>query len=350
MANNNRHNTAFVVGSVLGAVAGAAVALWKTPYSGEELRTKLGASGGHETTGAQAYTATPAAGTTTTVTGERSIKDKVLSSVEKTLAPVVGVELGKTANGSGATVMDSGEIRVNTGQPGLATAPAAGDATGTDRITGNRAKLDADKWAKAYGTSASAAAAETEVTRPSTPVAETRATRPSTPVEETTTTMEDAAANPEYGTTLLRHPHAWTDGTEKEAASGTGTERITGGRGKVDAGKWAEAYGTTVPESDSGYASKEAESASQTGLGSKPAYPGNDQTGHQPVDREAPDSNVGDVSGSAGARAEEPDLKVEDAATVDDLTTPQVHRVPDSQKETGDSGYHPFPKLGGKER
>ena len=342
MARNNRHNTAFVVGSVLGAVAGAAVALWKTPYSGEELRTKLGASGGHETTGTQAYTATPAAGTTTTATGERSIKDKVLSSVEKTLAPVVGVELGKTAKGSGATVMDSGEIRVNTGQPGVATASTAGGAAGTDRITGNRAKLDADKWAKAYGTSATSA--ETQVTRPSTPVAET------TTSAETATTMKDAAANPEYGTTLLRHPHAWTDGTEKETASGTGTERITGDRGKVDAGKWAEAYGTAVPESGSGSASKEAESASQTGLGSKPAYPGDELPGHPPVEHEAPDDSIADVSPNAGERAEESDLSVENAASVDDLTTPQVHRVPDSQKDTGEASYHPFPKLGGKER
>ena len=378
MANNNRHNTAFVVGSVLGAVAGAAVALWKTPYSGEELRTKLGASGSHETTGAQTYTATPAASTTT---GERTLKDKVLSTVEKTLAPVVGVELGKTANGSGATVMDSGEIRVNTGTPGVAATASTEAQTGPGRLGLSRDKVDAGKWAEAYGTSAettaSAPAASatpledeagtTMLRHPhawqdgseaatTTSVGKTETVGASDTTDPSATaasTYGDAEGEPEptgYGTTMLRHPHAWTDGSEDETASGA--RRITGSRSKVDPGKWAEAYGTTLPEGGSGYASKEAESASQTGLGSKPAYPGNDQTGHQSVDREAPDSNVGDVSRGAGARAEEEesDLTVQDAASVDDLTTPQVHRVPDSQKETGAAAYHPFPKLGGKER
>lgn len=338
MASNNRHNTAFVVGSVLGAVAGAAVALWKTPYSGEELRTKLGLPGATGTTTAQAYT-------TTTTTAERSLKDKVLSSVEKTLAPVVGVELGKTANTSGATPMDSGDIQVKAdyGTTMLRHPHAWTDGgetttagTGTAKSGLSRDKVDAEKWAKAYGTAPSKTSAETQVTRPDTPVA------------ETTTTMDDAAANPEYGTTMLRHPHAWTDETEEETTSGTGSERISGSRTKVDAEKWAQAYGTT-PDSGSRYASKEAESEAQTGLGAKPAYPGNDQSGRQPMENEAPDSSVADVSQDAGVRSGESDLSVEDAASVDDLTTPQVHRVPDSQKEIGDASYRPFPKLGGKE-
>ena len=36
-----RHTTAFVVGFVVGGLAGAAVTLWKTPWSGTQLRAML---------------------------------------------------------------------------------------------------------------------------------------------------------------------------------------------------------------------------------------------------------------------------------------------------------------------
>jgi hypothetical protein len=36
-----RHTTAFVVGFVVGGLAGAAVTLWKTPWSGAQLRAML---------------------------------------------------------------------------------------------------------------------------------------------------------------------------------------------------------------------------------------------------------------------------------------------------------------------
>ena len=96
MARNNRHNAAFVVGAIIGGLAGSAAALWKTPYSGDELRAKL-AGGDPAAAGHKVDTGAPM-----TTSGQgRSIKDKVLSTVEQTLAPVVGVELGKTANDSG---------------------------------------------------------------------------------------------------------------------------------------------------------------------------------------------------------------------------------------------------------
>jgi hypothetical protein len=38
---NTDHSAAFVVGSLLGGLAGAVLALWKTPQSGPELRTRL---------------------------------------------------------------------------------------------------------------------------------------------------------------------------------------------------------------------------------------------------------------------------------------------------------------------
>jgi hypothetical protein len=39
-----RHTTAFVVGALIGGVAGAAVVYWRTPKSGQEVRTELTAA------------------------------------------------------------------------------------------------------------------------------------------------------------------------------------------------------------------------------------------------------------------------------------------------------------------
>lgn len=134
MARNNRHNAAFVVGAVLGGLAGSAAALWKTPYTGEELRTRIAGGGetGHDHD-------VDVRKVRTTNAYEPSLKDKVLSTVEHTLAPVVGVKLGKTANESGEVAPDS--IYVSAGQqrsettsmgPGAGTRPTQ-DVFGRDR-------------------------------------------------------------------------------------------------------------------------------------------------------------------------------------------------------------------------
>lgn len=102
MAKSTRRNTAFVVGSVIGGVVGAVGALWKTPYSGEELRSKLGMGSSDSTT----VNASRRSNVTTTYENRSdgtSFQDKVLGKVESTLAPLVGVSLGKTANGSEGT-------------------------------------------------------------------------------------------------------------------------------------------------------------------------------------------------------------------------------------------------------
>jgi gas vesicle protein len=106
-----RHNAAFVVGSVLGGLVGAGVALWKTPYSGSELRSMLsGGSTGHDGAGSRSNE-------------PLRFSSKLLSQVENTLAPVVGVKLGKTANDSGpATAPVEREVTIST-----ATSPM-GDA------------------------------------------------------------------------------------------------------------------------------------------------------------------------------------------------------------------------------
>lgn len=88
MAKKKSGNKMWIAGAVLGAVAGAAYALWKTPMSGQELRSKL--SPGPVTEPDRVHTNT---------VRTPSAADKLLSKVEQTLAPIVGVELGKTANG-----------------------------------------------------------------------------------------------------------------------------------------------------------------------------------------------------------------------------------------------------------
>ena len=80
-----RHTAAFIVGSVAGGLVGAVVALWKTPQSGPELR-------------AQITSATDPNNPENQLPRHSS---KALEVIESVLAPVVGVELGKTANGSG---------------------------------------------------------------------------------------------------------------------------------------------------------------------------------------------------------------------------------------------------------
>lgn len=85
---SQRNTGAFVAGSVIGGILGAAVALWKTPKSGPELRAGL--TGG-ERSGAVTYRA--GAGETT----GRRFSNPVLGFVEKATAPIVGVELGKLA-------------------------------------------------------------------------------------------------------------------------------------------------------------------------------------------------------------------------------------------------------------
>lgn len=84
----NRHNGALVFGALLGGAVGAATALWKTPYSGEELRRMIGLPPSDD-------------GADIGVAGKpQTIGDRALAFVEQATAPIVGVNLGKTANDS----------------------------------------------------------------------------------------------------------------------------------------------------------------------------------------------------------------------------------------------------------
>lgn len=87
---SQRNTGAFIAGSVLGGIVGAAVALWKTPQSGPQLRASL--SGG-ERHGAVPYRTQSG----DVDTAERRFSNPVLGFVERATAPIVGVELGKLA-------------------------------------------------------------------------------------------------------------------------------------------------------------------------------------------------------------------------------------------------------------
>lgn len=80
-----RHTAAFIVGAMAGGLVGAAAALWNAPKSGRDLRTAIA----NVTDPESAYNTAP------------HISSRALNTVEHFLAPIVGVELGKTANGSG---------------------------------------------------------------------------------------------------------------------------------------------------------------------------------------------------------------------------------------------------------
>jgi gas vesicle protein len=128
VANKNRHNAAFVVGAVLGGLGGAAAALWKTPYTGAELRRKLtGATKSSGNVEVREIRATPGQ--------ERSFKDKLLSTVEHTLAPVVGVQLGKTANDTGQASPGTGSVSTGQQMDSLTSmGPGAGSRPSTDTV------------------------------------------------------------------------------------------------------------------------------------------------------------------------------------------------------------------------
>lgn len=88
MAKKKSGNKIWITGAVLGAVAGAAYAVWKTPMSGQELRSKLSTGPVDQDDSV-----------TTDTVRTPNAADKLLGKVEQTLAPIVGVQLGKTANG-----------------------------------------------------------------------------------------------------------------------------------------------------------------------------------------------------------------------------------------------------------
>lgn len=92
MAKSSKRNTgAFILGGVVGGLVGAAVTLWNTPKSGDELRTSLSGESSIDAPGSRDVTIQSRSAT------DGRFSNPVLSFVERAAAPIVGVELGKLA-------------------------------------------------------------------------------------------------------------------------------------------------------------------------------------------------------------------------------------------------------------
>ncbi|MGC4190461.1 MAG: hypothetical protein QM589_04405 [Thermomicrobiales bacterium] len=105
-----RHTAAFIVGTMAGGLVGAGMALWKTPHTGDELRAAI------------ATVTDP----TSSFNTEPRHSSKLLGAVEYVLAPIVGVELGKTANGSGPIPPTPFEATAADASPAQDVRPANG--------------------------------------------------------------------------------------------------------------------------------------------------------------------------------------------------------------------------------
>ncbi len=115
-----RHNTAFVVGAILGGIAGAAVTLWTTPRSGLELRGQMMGQGDDYAPGVE-----PAGGGGSSDT---SLSNRALGLVERAAAPLVGMRLGETANErSTETTVDSADEEIVVPVGTASGEPAPGD-------------------------------------------------------------------------------------------------------------------------------------------------------------------------------------------------------------------------------
>lgn len=209
MAKSKNGNKTWIFGAVMGAVAGAAYALWKTPMSGEELRSKLstGPVNQNETTVSESAH-TPGVG------------EKLLSKVEHTLAPIVGVELGKTANATnsnGVAGQQSAPTSVKTApaatasNPAATAAPAAANTSGTDSIRAKRFAWGDPVPEAEVAVEAPVAPAEPVVAAPIVPPAQAAV-------------VETPADTSHYGAESIRAKRfAWGDPAPENGTASTGT-------------------------------------------------------------------------------------------------------------------------------
>lgn len=202
MANTKNNNKIWIVGAILGAVVGAAYALMKTPMSGEELRSKLvkGPIGQRDEVA-------------TDTLYHETLGDKVINTVENTLAPVVGVELGKTATGTESVTDTATQPIVPVQPPTIKTqSPVASESVKT---TAPEPSEEGDDYgghtirAKRYTWGEPTPEAVTEhpgpVVKPPYP-ADTEVAKPSEDVQPTATspTQEEEA---HFGTTDINPKH-----------------------------------------------------------------------------------------------------------------------------------------------
>ena len=292
--HNNKSNKGWIFGTVLGAVAGAAYALWKTPMSGEELRGKL--APGPVSTSSHAPAATSG-----------GFSDKIMSTVERTLAPIVGVELGRTAN---STPNGSHEV----------TEPISVNTVQADTSASNSLRSRRFEWGSP------APDVNDTVQTPSAP--ETVAVEPNLPeaaperdaAERTTTHATESAATSTY--------RAESDGFT-ESTEATRDETESWGTGTLRSNRFA--WGDTAPEA---MATTQSAQVAPAGHAASEA----DTTEVDPLAANR-DAHSGDVTRFSDSNAS---IETDSSeGTVDPL------HVSAAANSTGT--LHPFPKLGGME-
>lgn len=324
MAKKKNGTKALVVGSVLGLVAGAAYALWKTPMSGQELRAKLNPS--HLMGSA----------------GESGIAQKAMETLEKTLAPIVGVELGKTATGSSASSTETGPITVAEPTNGVA-ADYGATSIKAPRYGWGEATPEVTKTEPAVETVVAAATAETVDTN----------------AAELTTTSAD------YGTASIKAKRfAW--GSPAPEANGASEAapvvEAVAAAAVVEAVK-AEppseptTYGTTsIKAKRSGWSSGDANAPAAAAPAETTASPATavaEAVATEQVAAATPASNYGTDSIRAKRNSWGGDTETAATAVVTETVATVAESASDETQELAAvapaSGMVPFPQLGGLE-
>lgn len=215
MAKQNSGNKMWIAGAVFGAVAGAAYALWKTPMSGEELRGKLSTGPVSQSDTVRTDSVhTPNAG------------DKILGKLEQAMAPIVGVQLGKTANGpaptngvANGTATEPIAVATPPAEAAAKAEPAAAEATAasTTEYGGESFRTKRYEW----GTPAPEA---TEAEVASQPTAPVEPVEPAAPivqeVVDKATESEAGTSSTDYGSQTLRsRQYGWGEPAPEATAS-----------------------------------------------------------------------------------------------------------------------------------
>lgn len=136
-----RHGAAFIVGAIIGGIAGAAATLWTTPRSGLELRTRMMGSGDDYAPGTTDLPAPKTEGR------DERLSSRALGLVERVAAPLVGVRLGETADERRDDTVISTASTVTTDTADteeivLAPGEASGEPTSGDSGIGHAASAE----------------------------------------------------------------------------------------------------------------------------------------------------------------------------------------------------------------
>lgn len=218
MAKNKNSNKGLIFGTVLGAVAGAAYALWKTPMSGKELRGKLSTGPLQASNGSESASNFAAESSRSATVGS---SNPVLNAIERTLAPIVGVDLGKTANnGSNGKIGETESVSV-TEPVTIADAPADVEKS---TVETQPTSIRAQRWAWGSPAPEPNVAEETVPSAPESTAVEANLPE-AAPVPESEPVAAGSASTDAYGSGSIRSKRfAWGDPAPEVATAPAATE------------------------------------------------------------------------------------------------------------------------------